>query len=71
MSANIDEEFEKITHKVDEEFEKAQNEMRQYLKSLIIDTLNTAYDKLQSNPMEAIDLYLKAQNYRDFLREFR
>ncbi|HEY7109498.1 MAG TPA: hypothetical protein VH415_08740 [Nitrososphaeraceae archaeon] len=70
MSANIDEEFEKITHKVDNEFEKAQNEMRQYLKSLIIDTLNTAYDKLQSNPVEAVDLYLKAQSYRDFLRGF-
>ena len=70
MSANIDEEFEKITHKVDNEFEKAQNDMRQYLKSLIIDTLNTAYDKLQSNPVEAVDLYLKAQSYRDFLRGF-
>jgi hypothetical protein len=70
MSANIDEEFEKITHKVDNEFEKAQNEMRQYLKSLIFDTLNTAYDKLQSNPVEAVDLYLKAQSYRDFLRGF-
>jgi hypothetical protein len=26
---------------------------------------------LQSSPVEAIDLYLKAQNYRDFLRWFR
>ena len=71
MSDNIDKEFEKITHRVDKEFEKAQNELRQYLKSIIIDTLHTAYDKLQSSPVEAIDLYLKAQNYRDFLRGFR
>jgi hypothetical protein len=71
MSENIDEEFEKVTHKVDVEFQKVQKEMRQYLKSIIVDTLYTAYDKVQSSPVEAIDLYLKAQNYRDFLKGFR
>jgi hypothetical protein len=71
MSEKIDEEFEKVTHKVDGEFEKVQKEMSQYLKSIIVDTLYTAYDKVQTNPVEAIDLYLKAQNYRDFLRRFR
>jgi hypothetical protein len=71
MSGNIDEEFEKVTDKVDGEFEKVRKEMRQYIKSIIVDTLYTAYDKVQSSPVEAIDLYLKAQNYRDFLKGFR